>query len=156
MGSDHVNCSGLPARYGNFHLGCLPECNHLRTAFRSARKKSSGFQARCRAAFRRATPPNRGQYSQCSPRCGVGLSRLYAPFRVHRVILAGWGESRQDPQGGRIPFLEARCGGRKCLWKWLFFRHSHSRLKMALWMLCNLEHPSCVQFVRRDNPDPRG
>jgi hypothetical protein len=39
----------------------------------------------------------------------------------------------------RFRILEARCDLCKCLWKWLFFRHNHPSLKMALWMLCNLE-----------------
>src|SRR5260370_7987109 len=32
----------------------------------------------------------------------------------------------------------------KCLWKWMFVGHSHPRLNVALWVLCNLEHPSCT------------
>lgn len=33
----------------------------------------------------------------------------------------------------------ARGSLRKCLWKWLFFGHSQSCLKVALWVLQNME-----------------
>ena len=36
----------------------------------------------------------------------------------------------------------------------MFFRHSHSRLKVALWMLCNLEHPSCT-CLRAGGANPK-
>jgi DNA-binding CsgD family transcriptional regulator len=56
-----------------------------------------------------------------------------------------------------LRILEAGWNRRKCLWKWLFFHHIQFRLKMALWMLRNMETShSLLLFLGRGRIQTRG
>jgi len=66
------------------------------------------------------------------------MALFYAPFEdlsFHRGFPGGLGQG----SGRGIRILVARGDPRKCLWKWLFFRHSHPHGKVALWMLTQIE-----------------
>ena len=43
------------------------------------------------------------------------------------------------PSAAEFPLLEVHSDPCKCLWKWMFSGHSYFRLKVALWMLRNME-----------------
>ena len=68
------------------------------------------------------------------------LARLQSPFLAANRIVAALGFEVSHPEYGNL------LNPAKCLWKWMFVGHSYFRLKVALWMLCNLETSQLHRF----------
>jgi hypothetical protein len=60
---------------------------------------------------------------------------LHSQTLIPMARLVAWTEG----PGGRFRILDRWLGVCKCLWKSLFSGHSYFRLKVAVWMLCDLE-----------------
>lgn len=65
------------------------------------------------------------------------ILRTFQVRNVHRWI--AWPRCFGQPSEPEFPLLEPHRNPCKCLWKWMFSGHSYFRLKVALWMLRNME-----------------
>jgi len=118
---NRVNCSAFHCRAGHFRLGCLPEAWLPNLAFTRARGETlNSVPPRRPIVFSDRTT---GFWSR-------GLLFLKAPsgFRQQNEAFAG------SDSGSRFVF-GSKVSACRYPWKWLFYRHSYFRLKMALWML---------------------
>jgi hypothetical protein len=121
---NRVNCSAFHCRAGNFRLGCLPEAWLPNLHLRGARGESLN-----------SVPPRRPNVFSDRTTGFWSRGRLFyvelrAPsgFRHQNGVFAG------SDSGSRFVF-GSKVSACRYLWKWLFYRHSYFRLKMALWML---------------------
>ena len=137
---DHVNCSGFFRRHGNFHLGCLPDpslpartCGPVRMKIIPASWDWQGQHSPERHIQTAAS------VVLCQPGAGSGYAYFTHLFASSAAILTAKAEAWIKDCEADSAFWKPAALACKCLWKWLFVGHSHSRLKVALWMLHNME-----------------
>ena len=115
---DHVNCSDLSRRHGNFHLGRLPERRlQLELPAAPSEINPSGVREWRRAAFAQRHIQMVASVLLCHCRCAAVSLTLRTLLASSASSLTAWDGLPESLDRGRFRILEARFRTCKCLWK---------------------------------------